>query len=90
VLRALRVVMALFVVVGCVGVYLHYSGNVEFELEMYPTMSGTKLMWESLKGATPVGAPGFMTHIGLLGLAATWRHPRLARIPRASNPENMQ
>lgn len=31
-----RLVMALFVAGGLAGVFLHYSGNQEFELEMYP------------------------------------------------------
>ena len=34
--RTLQVVMTLCVVSGVVGVGLHYQGNEEFELEMYP------------------------------------------------------
>jgi hypothetical protein len=36
-LNVLRVLMVLCVVSGVLGVLLHYKGNVEFELEMYPT-----------------------------------------------------
>jgi hypothetical protein len=61
---------------GGVGYWLHYRGNVEFELEMYPERAGLELFRESMTGATPVLAPGTMTVIGLLGLAATWRPRR--------------
>ena len=66
-----RVLMGLFIVAGMVGVGLHYQGNVEFELEMYPSMKGWELFWETLKGATPVLAPGTMMALGLLGLLYT-------------------
>jgi hypothetical protein len=74
-LGALRTLMALFVVAGVIGVYLHYSGNAEFELEMYPGRAGFELFWESLKGATPALAPASLAWLGLLGLAYGYRHP---------------
>ena len=73
--RALRAAMALFVVSGAVGVWLHYQGNVEFELEMYPSMVGLELVRKTLTGATPVLAPGSMTLLGLVGLTHLYRHP---------------
>ena len=76
--HAVRSVMALFVVSGAFGVVLHYRGNVEFELEMYPTMSGLELVEKTLTGATPVLAPGSMALLGLVGLTQTLRHPALA------------
>ena len=78
-LLALRAVMAAFVLAGAVGVYFHYSGNVEFELEMDRTLGGTELALEAIRGATPTLAPTAMAHLGLLGLLATWRHPALDR-----------
>src|SRR5688572_29282873 len=75
--RALQVMMVLFVVSGVVGVALHYRGNVEFELEMYPAMSGLELVQKTLTGATPVLAPGSMTLLGLIGLTHTYKHPCL-------------
>lgn len=74
--RALRGLMVLFLVAAALGVYHHYSGNAEFELEMYPDRSGFELVSESLYGATPVFAPGALAWLGLLGLAYTYRHPR--------------
>ncbi len=78
-LRAFQAVMLLCVVSGLVGLYLHYQGNAEFELEMYPSLTGLDLLWESLKGATPTLAPGTMTQLGLIGLAYSYRHPLLTR-----------
>ncbi len=73
----LRGVMGLFVVIGVVGIVLHYRGNVEFELEMEPMLRGMALFKAATMGATPALAPGAMVQIGLIGLAWTWRHPVL-------------
>jgi hypothetical protein len=68
---AFRATMVLFILGGLMGIGLHYKGNVEFELEMYPSMKGLDLFWKSIKGATPVLAPGAMTALGFLGLLYT-------------------
>ncbi len=73
--RLFQAIMATFVVLGAVGVSLHYSGNVEFELEMAPEAGGLALVWNALRGATPALAPGALAQIGLLGLIAVVRHP---------------
>ena len=78
-MRAFQGVMILFVVSGFVGLLLHYQGNAEFELEMYPTLKGLDLFWEAVKGATPTLAPGTMIQLGLLGLVYTYRHPALIK-----------
>jgi hypothetical protein len=72
-----RGLMAAFVLSGAIGVGLHYRGNEEFELEMYPSLSGFDLARQTLTGATPVLAPGSMALIGLVGLGATYRYPVL-------------
>jgi hypothetical protein len=76
-LWSLRAVMALCTLAAPAGLFLHYEGNAEFELEMYPTMKGKELFWNSITGATPALAPGTMALLGLLGLACTYRHPLL-------------
>ena len=76
--RTLQLVMLLFLVSGILGVTLHYRGNVEFELEMYPAMGGMELVQKTLTGATPVLAPGSMTLLGLIGLTHTYKHPCLS------------
>lgn len=70
-------VMVVFVLSGGVGVWLHYRGNAEFELEMVPSMSGFELIKESMMGAFPALAPGTMTLLGLVGMVAVHAHPTL-------------
>ena len=77
-LRAFQVVMSLFLVIGALGIVLHFRGNVEFARERYPTLGGTMLIWKALRGATPALAPGALAQLGLLGLICTYRHPLLA------------
>lgn len=74
--------MAAFVVSGLVGLYLHYSGNVQFEREMDASAAGLALVWESLRGATPALAPGALVQLGLLGLIQAYRHPAIGGGPR--------
>lgn len=74
-LYVFRGITGLFVIGGLLGLYLHYRGNAEFELEMYPDMAGFDLVREALTGATPALAPGAMILLGLMGLAYTFRHP---------------
>ncbi len=66
--RALRALMSLFLVAGLVGIFLHYRGNREFELEQSPNASEWELFRESVMGGTPALAPGVMIQLGLLGL----------------------
>ena len=79
VLQVFRGLMALFVISGIVGTWLHFQGNVEFELEMYPAMEGFELFGEAMKGATPALAPGAMIQLGLIGLVFTYKHPLLKK-----------
>jgi hypothetical protein len=77
--RALKSVMVLCLVGGVLGVGLHYRGNLEFELELYPEMSGVELVTKVVTGATPVLAPGALSLLGLIGLLHAYRHPAAAR-----------
>ena len=79
--RTFQTTMGFFLLAGIIGLTLHYRGNWEFELEMYPSLEGFALFWEVVRGATPVLAPGMMIELGLLGLAYTYRHPALTRSP---------
>ena len=71
-----KATMGLFVLSGAIGIGLHYSGNVEFEREMYPSLSGIELVGKTLTGATPVLAPGTMALLGLIGLLAVYQSRR--------------
>jgi hypothetical protein len=66
--RVWRTLMGLFIVAGLIGFYMHYSGNVEFELEQNPNATRWVLFREAMMGATPALAPGAMIQIGLIGL----------------------
>jgi hypothetical protein len=78
VLRAFQAIMWLFVVIGLLGLYFHFKGNLEFATERDPSLSGFKLIWKVLRGATPALAPGALSQLGLLGLIYTYKHPALA------------
>ncbi len=76
--RVFRFVMAGFIAIGLLGVFLHYQGNVEFAQERWPALGGFALMWKALRGATPALAPGALAQLGLLGLLYTYRNPALS------------
>lgn len=76
-LHVFRLMMLSSLAAGVAGLALHYRSNVEFELEMYPTMNGWTLFSEAVTGAIPALAPGAMIQIGLVGLAYTLGHPAL-------------
>lgn len=70
----LQIVMVLFVASGLLGVYFHYTANVEFQLEIEPELAGSKLLWAVLQAKTPPAlAPGVMALLGLIGLAYAYR-----------------
>ena len=77
-LRAFQAIMWLFVAIGLLGVFFHLKGNLEFATERDPSLSGFKLIWKVLRGATPALAPGALSQLGLLGLIYTYNHPALA------------
>ena len=74
-LRALRVIALLLMVSGGAGVFFHYRGNMEFQLDTNPDLSGWPLFAKILHAkAPPALAPGVMAQLGLLGLIYTFRH----------------
>ena len=79
ILRLFRLAMLAFVLGGLVGLWFHLSANMEFELEMYPTLSGLELLFKALGGAMPALAPGALIQLGLIGFLYTYQHPALIR-----------
>lgn len=70
--QGLTTLMAVIVASGALGLWLHYRANAEFELEMYPSLSGLPLFWKAIHGASPPSlAPGAMFVVGLLGMIWT-------------------
>ena len=90
-LRGLRALMTLYLPTAALGLFLHLKSNVEFELEMRPSMAGLELVVESLKGAMPALAPAAMAQLGLLGLLVCFRHPALsAPGPKSDQPRTQE
>ena len=53
---------------------LHYRANMEFKLEMDPTLSGLALFWSVVRAKTPPAlAPATLALLGLLGLTYAFR-----------------
>ena len=79
ILRLFRLTMLAFVLGGIVGLWFHLSSNMEFELEMYPTLTGLELLSKALGGAMPALAPGALVQLGLIGFLYSYQHPALSR-----------
>jgi hypothetical protein len=78
--RLLQGVMVLLVAAGALGVYLHFQGNLEFQIEIDPSLSQWELFNKVIRAkAPPALAPGAMAQLGLLGLVYCYRHPALRR-----------
>lgn len=72
---AVRLLMVLFIAAGGVGVYYHFTANVEFQREADPALRGSALVWQALEAKVPPAlAPGVMLQLGLVGLAYTYRY----------------
>lgn len=72
--RAVRAAMLIVIITGLAGVVFHYRANMEFQIELDPSLQGFGLMKKVLEAkAPPALAPGNMMLLGLLGLAAVSR-----------------
>jgi hypothetical protein len=84
--RVLQAVMLAFLVSGIVGVVLHFRGNMEFQVDIDPTIGRWELFNKVMRAkAPPALAPGAMAQLGLLGLIYSYRHPALAAGGRSSS-----
>jgi len=76
--RALQGVLVFILIAGGIGVALHYQGNMEFQLDVNPDLSGWALFAKVLHAKVPPAlAPGAMAQLAFLGLIYTFRHPAL-------------
>jgi hypothetical protein len=74
----LRVSAVVLLVSGVLGVYFHYQGNLEFQMEIDAAQHGWALMKKILEAkAPPALAPGVLVQLGVLTLIYTYRHPEL-------------
>jgi hypothetical protein len=79
-LRALEVVMGLFVLAGFAGMVAHFNGSMEYQFELNPELSMGELLDKIIHAkAPPLLAPGMMIQLGLLGLAYAFTDPRHRR-----------
>ncbi|WP_138431081.1 hypothetical protein [Fodinibius saliphilus] len=76
-LKTLRWVMGGICLVSFLGMYYHFSGNFMFTLEINPSMTWTEAIWPAMTGSYPFLAPGILFIAGILGIAATYQHPKL-------------
>ncbi len=83
-LRALEIIMILFVLAGFAGVLAHFHGSAEFQLDLNPAMSSWELLEKVMRAkAPPLLAPGMMLQMGLLGLIYAYSDVRYrARLSR--------
>lgn len=76
-LRALQIVMGLFVLSGFAGMAAHFNGSMEYQLELNPDLSSWELLDKITHAkAPPLLAPGMMIQMGLLGLAYAYTDAR--------------
>jgi len=82
--RVFGLTLGLLALSGILGVAFHYWGNLEFELEREASLSGLRLVWEVLTGATPALAPGTMVLFAFIGYAVlvARRHDSSGRASR--------
>jgi hypothetical protein len=67
--RALQVLMGIFLFAGFVGVLLHLKGAAEFQMEIDPSQPRWEIFTKAIYAkAPPALAPGVMMQLGLLGL----------------------
>ncbi|MCS6827488.1 MAG: hypothetical protein NZ553_12815 [Caldilinea sp.] len=74
-LRSLQAAMVLLFAGAALGSFEHYEHNVELALEIRPGAVLSDVLFEAMKGANPLLAPGVLALAALLGLAAVYRHP---------------
>lgn len=66
--------MALLVIGGILGVWQHYRGAAEFQLEMDASLHGSALWWKALRAVAPPVLAG-ITARKKKGVRADRTHP---------------
>ena len=74
-IRALQLLMAIFLLSGGIGTAQHYLANARDAAESNPGLSSGEVYREAFMGVTPTLAPGTMIQLALVGLAFAFRHP---------------
>jgi len=77
VIRLTQWSMIIIAVCSFIGFYEHMSGNFWFWLDIQPNATPWELFVATFKGGIPILAPGILTLGGVIGAAATYKHPAL-------------
>lgn len=83
-LRAFRGAMLVVILGSVLGGFIHLRSNVEFQMEIRRNASLVNSVIAALSGSAPLLAPGMLGLAGVLGLAATYYHPALAKHAEAA------
>lgn len=87
-LRAFRSAMLLLIFGGAAGIFFHARASAEFHGEIASTTSRWQLASAVLHSKVPPTlAPGGLIQMGLIGLAATYRHPANQRKIQQGDPK---
>jgi len=73
----LRAVMVLVIGGSMLGMVEHFENNLELAQELHPAATAVALLGETLRGASPMLAPGILGIMAVIALAATYYHPAL-------------
>jgi hypothetical protein len=77
--RALQVSGLLLVIVGVVGIGLHFGANFDDVRTDEPLLVGLDFWTSVAKGEHPTLAPGTLVQFGLLALLYSYKHPALQK-----------
>ncbi len=78
-LWALRFVMGIAAFGSLIGLYEHITSNLEVVLEVRPNAAMLEALWEAMRGAAPLLAPGILALAAITAIAATYDHPLLEK-----------
>lgn len=72
-IQALRLVMIPVGLGGLLGMVEHLESNLAFAAEIQPNVPAGEHLLQALTGANPLLAPGILTLIAIVALAATYK-----------------
>ena len=89
--RALQVMMSLFVAAGVTGIGLHFDGASGFQLEIDPSLEWWPLVKKVARSQSPpLLAPAAMVQLGLIGLIYAFSDSRARARPGAGFEEGIR
>ena len=78
--RGFQISMTLLLMGGILGTILHGQASAEFHRELDSAASRWQIISTVLRSQVPpIFAPASLMHMGLMGLASTYRHPAIRR-----------